>query len=63
MVRSLHAADPYAGFTEDELRQIHVEQTEHFAEMELNELLELGEDERVKRMIERITEKLSKGIT
>jgi hypothetical protein len=63
MVRSLHVNDPYDGFTEDELRQIHVENLEVFAEMDLEELLELGEDERVKRMIERITEKLSKGIT
>jgi hypothetical protein len=63
MVRSLHAADSHEGFTEDELRQIHVENLEVFAEMDLEELLELGEDERVKRMIERITEKLSKGIT
>jgi hypothetical protein len=63
MVRSLHVSDPYGGFSEDELRQIHIEQTEYFAELELNELLELGEDERIKRMIERITEKLSKRIT
>jgi hypothetical protein len=45
MVRSLHAADSHEGFTEDELRQIHVENLEVFAEMDLEELLELGEDE------------------
>jgi hypothetical protein len=61
MARSLHVSDPH--FSEDELRQIHVENLEAFAEMDLEELLELGEDERVKRMIERITEKLSKRIT
>jgi hypothetical protein len=63
MVRSLHVNDPYDGFTEDELRQIHVENLEAFAEMDLEELLELGEEERLKRMIERLQEKLSKRIT
>jgi hypothetical protein len=61
MVRSLHVSDP--NFTEDELRQIHVENLEAFAEMDLEELLELGEEERLKRMIERLQEKLSKRIT
>jgi hypothetical protein len=59
----MHVNDPYDGFTENELRQIHVENLEVFAEMDLEELLELGEDERVKRLIERLQEKLSKGIT
>jgi hypothetical protein len=45
------------------LRQIHVENLEAFAEMDLEELLELGEEERLKRMIERLQEKLSKRIT
>jgi hypothetical protein len=63
MVRSLYVSDPYAGFTEDELKQIHAEQTEIFAEMELRELMELGEYERVKRLIERLLEAMPKRIT
>jgi hypothetical protein len=63
MARPLHTSDPYEGFTEEELRQVLVGQIETYAELDLVQLLEMGEEERVKRIIERLMEQMSKRIT
>jgi hypothetical protein len=57
------ANDPYADLNETELHQILVEQMEQFAENDLATLIELGQYERVKRIIERLQEKMPKRIT
>jgi hypothetical protein len=60
-----HTPGPWAcaDFTEDELQLILVEQMETFAESDLRTLIELGQYERVKRIIERLQEKMPKRIT
>jgi hypothetical protein len=50
-------------FTDDELLQVLAEQIEQFAESDLHILIELGQTERVKRVIERLQEKMPKRIT
>jgi hypothetical protein len=50
-------------FTDDELLLILAEQIEQFAESDLHVLIELGQTERVKRIIERLQEKMPKRIT
>jgi hypothetical protein len=55
--------EPPDGFTDDELLVILAEQIEQFAESDLHTLIEIGQTERVKRIVERLQEKLSKEIT
>jgi hypothetical protein len=63
MEETMGLSDPYADLNETELHQILVEQMEAFAENDLKTLIELGQYERVKRIIERLQEKMPKRIT
>jgi hypothetical protein len=63
MEETMGMSDPYADFNETELHQMLVEQMETFAENDLKTLIELGQYERVKRIIERLQEKMPKRIT
>jgi hypothetical protein len=63
MEETMGMSDPYADFNETELHQMLVEQMETLAENDLKTLIELGQYERVKRIIERLQEKMPKRIT
>jgi hypothetical protein len=57
-------SEPEEEFTEAEWMQILIERTATSAENELNNLVEeFGEYERVRQIVERISEKLPKRIT
>jgi hypothetical protein len=57
------SALPEDDFTQDEWLQIFIERTETAAKNELDALIEFNEFERVRQIIELISEKLPKRIT